>query len=229
MARMVKEQEYAARRNAILDAAQRLVGTKGYEQMTIQDLLDELQISSGAFYHYFDSKSALLEALTERMQDEAEQLVLPIVNDPELSALDKFQRFFASLNRWKTARRPFVLGLMRVWYADENAIVRQKVQTATVKRVMPWLSKIIEQGVREGAWKTSFSDQLARVILSIVWSLGDTLAELLLANGGEQVDMHEVERIVAASTDAIERVLGAPTGSLQLTDAETLRKWWPGQ
>ena len=63
MARAVKEQEYVAKRNGILDAMQRFVYTKGYEQMTIQDILDDLQISKGAFYHYFDSKQAVLEAL----------------------------------------------------------------------------------------------------------------------------------------------------------------------
>src|SRR5262245_58568880 len=54
MARVVKE--HAVRRGEILDVAQRLVYTSGYEQMTIQDMLDELQISKGAFYHYFSSK-----------------------------------------------------------------------------------------------------------------------------------------------------------------------------
>ena len=51
MARTVKA--HAVRRNEILDVAQRLIYTKGYEQMTIQDILDGLQISKGAFYHYF--------------------------------------------------------------------------------------------------------------------------------------------------------------------------------
>jgi len=64
MARVIKEQEHAERRNEILDVAQKLVYTRGYEQMSIQDILDALGISKGAFYHYFDSKQALLEALT---------------------------------------------------------------------------------------------------------------------------------------------------------------------
>ena len=51
MARPVKEHEYRVKRSAILDAARRLVQTKGYEQMAIQDVLDDLQISKGAFYH----------------------------------------------------------------------------------------------------------------------------------------------------------------------------------
>jgi AcrR family transcriptional regulator len=61
MARIIKEHERSVKRNEIIDAAQRFIYTKGYEQMTIQDILDELQISKGAFYHYFDSKGALLE------------------------------------------------------------------------------------------------------------------------------------------------------------------------
>src|SRR5438270_11043439 len=114
MVRMVNEAAYAARRNAILDAAQRAVETKGYEQMAIADLLGELQISSGAFYHYFDSKPALLLALVERMGEQVEQLILPIVHDPESGALDKLQRFFATLDRGTLAHKEFVLAFLRV-------------------------------------------------------------------------------------------------------------------
>src|SRR5260370_15475386 len=98
MVRMVNEAAYAVRRNAILDAAQRAVETTGYEQMAIADLLSELHISSGAFYHYFASKPALLLALVERMGEEVERLVLPIVHEPHLGALDKLHRLFATLD-----------------------------------------------------------------------------------------------------------------------------------
>src|SRR4051794_14544761 len=118
MARVVKEHEYAAKRGDILDAAQRPIGTKGYEQMTIQHILDELQISKGAFYHYFGSKQAVLDALIDRMLQEAEQLLTPIVDDPQLPALEKFQRFFKASARWKSERKPFLLALMHVWYTD---------------------------------------------------------------------------------------------------------------
>src|SRR5947199_10318260 len=124
MARTVNEAAYEARRNAILDAAQRAVETTGYEQMAIADILGELQISSGAFYHYFDSKPALLEALVERIGNQLEQLVLPIIHDPRLSALDKLQRFFATLDREKRAHKRLVLAYLYVWYGDENAILR---------------------------------------------------------------------------------------------------------
>src|SRR5215510_248167 len=99
MARSVKEQDYTAKRNEILDVAQRLVFTKGYERMSIQDILDALEISKGAFYHYFDSKAALLEAYIERGQDDVDKVFRAIVDDPSPSALDKLRRFFATLDQ----------------------------------------------------------------------------------------------------------------------------------
>jgi AcrR family transcriptional regulator len=60
----------------------RLVYTKGYERMTIQDNLSYLDRSSGAFYHYFDSKPAVLEAFIKRIQETAEEVLLHIIHDP---------------------------------------------------------------------------------------------------------------------------------------------------
>jgi len=224
MARVVKA--HAVRRNEILDVARRLVDTKGYEQMTIQDILDDLRISKGAFYHYFDSKQALLEAMIERMGEGVEQLVLAIVHDPALPALEKLQRVFDMLNRLKTARKEFFLPLLRVWYADDNAIVRQKLRVAWLKLVAPWYSAIIRQGIQEGVFTTSYPDQVGEVVLSLIWDLSDTLGELLLSFKPERDDMLRVESIIAAYTDALERVLGVSTGSLHLTDAETLKEWF---
>jgi TetR/AcrR family transcriptional repressor of nem operon len=226
MARIVKEQEYAVKRNAILDVAQRLVYTKGYEQMTIQDMLDDLQISKGAFYHYFDSKQAVLEALIERMQEEVEQLLLSIVQDPHLPALEKLRRFFPMLARWKTARKTFILALLRVWYTDDNALFRQKLRATVVKRVTPLLTGVIRQGIQEGVLTTSYPDQVGEVIVSLVLDLGDTIAWLLLSWEPKSDDVRRIESTVAAYTDALERALGAPTGSLPLVDAQTLKEWF---
>ena len=225
MVRTVNEAAYAVKRNAILDAAQQAVETTGYEQMAIADILGELQISSGAFYHYFDSKPALLSALVERMGDQVEQLVLPIVHDPTLGALDKLQRFFATLENWKFAHKRFVLAYLRVWYADENAIVRHKLYLARIKRFTPWLEEIIRQGVEEGVLTTPYPDQAGRVVLSLLEDLGYATVELLLSEEREPSDLPRLERIVEACADALERVLGAPAGCLQRASREELSQW----
>src|SRR5450759_3823918 len=145
MVRIVKEP--TLRRNEILDSAQRLVYTKGFDQMTIQDILDDLHISKGAFYHYFDSKPALLDALLDRMKQEAEGVVMPIFHDPGRNALEKLQDIFDTGARWKTSRKTYVLALLHGWYSDDNAIVRQKQMASLTQWMAPLLTEVIRQGL----------------------------------------------------------------------------------
>ncbi|NTU81102.1 MAG: TetR/AcrR family transcriptional regulator [Chloroflexales bacterium] len=226
MARSVNEKEYALRRNAILDVTQRLVYSKGYEQMAIQDILDELQISKGAFYHYFDSKPALLEALIERMQQEMLQMVIPIVQNPHLGALEKLQRFFDVAVHWKTARKTFMLELTRVWYTDHNAIVRQKMMAMLSRGAIPLLTEIFRQGIREDVFNIPFPDQIGAIYLSLIQAIGDGFAELLLIDEPQGDELQRAERLIAAYTDALERLLGTPAGSLHLMDIESLKEWF---
>jgi AcrR family transcriptional regulator len=226
VARTVKEDEYAMRRNEILDAAQRFVYSKGYEQMSIQDILNDLRISKGAFYHYFNSKGDLLEALIERMRQEVEPIILPIIDDPALPTFDKLHRFFDTVGRWKTARKEYILSLLRVWYTDDNAIVRQKAYTNVMKWTAPLLAGVIRQGIQEGVLTTPFPDQASEIVLSLLQGLGDAFMDLLFPSEPIANRTRRAENIVAAYDDAVERVLGAPAGSLSLVDAETLKEWF---
>src|SRR5260370_17721974 len=115
MARTVNATLHMVRRDAFLDVAQRLIQAKGYEAMSVQDVLDELDASRGAFYHYFDSKQALLEAVVDRMVDAGLAAVEPIVEDPDLDAIRKLEHFFAGIGRGKTDRKPFLLALPQRW------------------------------------------------------------------------------------------------------------------
>ena len=71
MPRTVNPTALEVRREAFIDVAERLIQTKAYEQMTIQDVLDRAGASRGGFYHYFDSKQDLLQAVVARMSDAA--------------------------------------------------------------------------------------------------------------------------------------------------------------
>src|SRR6202163_1051077 len=140
MPRTVDTTLYAVRRDAFLDVAQRLVQTKGYEAMSIQDVLDELDASKGAFYHYFDSKQALLEAVVERFADGALAALAPLIDDPDLPALRKVEVIFAGVARWKADQKELVLAIIEVWNSDGNAIVREKLRRMTVRIMVPLLS-----------------------------------------------------------------------------------------
>jgi AcrR family transcriptional regulator len=228
MARTVRQEEYIAKRNEILDSAQRLVFRKGYEKMTIQDILRELGMSNGAFFHYFDSKAALLEAYIERGQDDLDKIFRAIVEDPSLSALDKFQRFFATLDRMRRTQQAFLADLIRVWFADENAIVREKADEVIVRRRAPLLNAIVRQGVQEGVFTTPYPDQAGQVILSITRGMGNVVLKRMLAFEQEGDALHYIEDIVAASAamaEAIERVLGSSVPILDRPDAQAVKGW----
>src|ERR1700674_5776435 len=99
MARTVNATLHTIRRDAFLDVAQRLVQTKGYEAMSIQDVLDELEASKGAFYHYFDSKQALLEAVVERFADDAMAALARVRGVADLAAVRELESIFAGVAR----------------------------------------------------------------------------------------------------------------------------------
>ena len=80
--------------------------------------------------------------------------------------------------------------------------------------------------VEESILTTFYPDQAGEVVLALVMELGETLGRLLLSFEPEHDDMLRIEGTVAAYTDALERVLGAPKDSLQIVDAETLSEWF---
>ena len=54
------------KRTQILDAAEKLFYERGYDRTSVQDVLDVLGMSKGGFYHYFDAKDSVLQAVIER-------------------------------------------------------------------------------------------------------------------------------------------------------------------
>ncbi len=225
MARILKEDEYNAKRSEILDFALHLVYTRGYAQMTIQDILDGLHISRGALYHYFDSKEALLEALVERMGKQAEQAILPIVEDPHLSALEKFRRYFELSASLKSQQKELITSLMRMWYSDENTFLRQKLNEGSLKGTSRLFEPIIRQGIQEKVFTTRYPRQAAVIITGAALSLTDTITGLLLAPRVDQAVLDELAVTLDAYVDCIERILGAPAGSLKVFGPDTFKDW----
>jgi AcrR family transcriptional regulator len=231
MPRISIEQDYFDRRNEILDSAQKLIYSKGYESMTIQDLLVDLGISKGAFYHYFHSKHALLEGLIDRAIESALRLVDPILKDPNLSSLEKLEKYFDSVATWKLAQKDFMIQLLRVWYKDENSLLRQKMRTAGIEFLSPHMSKLIQQGIREGSMKVENPEMAAKAVYSLMLSLGDELGKTILAveepDQENQRDQFKESMIAVtqAYTVAIERILGMPGGSIKLIQEQQLQEW----
>jgi AcrR family transcriptional regulator len=226
MARTVNPPVHKVRRDAFLDVAQRLIQTKGYEQMSIQDVLDELEVSRGALYHYFDSKQALLDGVVERFADAALATVAPILNDPDLPALRKLEKYFGGIASIKAEQKQLMLAIIAVWNSDGNAITREKVRRLSMAVLRPVLAQVIRQGVDEGTITCSSPDETARILLYMIQGYQELAVEHFVARQAGTITFDVVLQTNAAFIEVFERVLGVPKGSVALTDQATLRYWF---
>jgi AcrR family transcriptional regulator len=216
LARQVKPEEYAARRREILDAALRLVHDKGYERMTIADVLSDLRMSKGALYHYFDSKQALLEGIVETMSESGSQTLHAVVADPDLDAMAKLRAYFETSTTWKNENITAVTTTMRLWRQENNALLRQKLSQESIRTTTPQLESIIRQGREEGVFDTGYPREAAIMLTGMGLNLADAIIDAIDADGSSGVDTSgsRAQAVVAAYTEAFERILGAPEGSL---------------
>ena len=226
MARTVDAEAHAVRREAFVDTALRLIQTQGYEQTSIQDVLDDLDASRGAFYHYFASKTALLEAVVSRVVDGALTAAAPTVEDPRLTAVPKLEGLFGGIAQWKLERSELMLAITRVWLSDENTLMRDKMWQGLMAQLAPLLAAIVRQGKEEGAFAVTSPDDTARVMVALMRGLNDTAVRAFVDRQTGAITPDAVESLLTAYTEALERILGVPAGSLVLVEPATLREWY---
>ena len=226
MARTLDLEAHSLRREAFTDAAQRLIQARGYEQLSLQDVIDEVGASKGAFYHYFGSKETLLEAVIERMTDAALEVMTPIANDRELTAIAKLQLVFTTLAAWKGERKEFFVELIEVWLSADNSVVREHFRSRVTGRILPLLTTIVRQGAAEGSFSPTSPDGAAAVVVALMLGLNELATQLFLARQANSVTFDEVVTTLAAYTEAFERILGLPAGSWAMLDDATLHTWY---
>ena len=202
MARTIDVASHTVKREAFVQAGQRLIQTRGYAALSIADILTEVGASKGAFYHYFDSKQALLDAIVERVGDQVMAAVEPIAEQPGVPASEKLQRVFAAAARFKGDRKELMVELLRAWLSDENVVFRERVRRYGFARLVPLLVRILRQGIDEGTFRTSSPEEAARVLTSLMVVVNEELAELFVLREAGEVPFERVERLVASYTQS---------------------------
>lgn len=225
MSRIVKE--YDERRTEFLDVAQELFYSKGYEQTSVQEIIRRVGVAKGTFYHYFASKSELLDALVERMLTETMAMVEPIIADENLNAIQKFENYFARVNSWKAANRDYVLEIARALYHDENVLLRTRLRSYGQTVISERFARVIQQGISEGLFDVSEPEHTAQIILAMGQACADSMIEQLLTDSPDAVVVDQFKAMIAAYERSMERVLGAPIGSLCVIPLDVLAIWFP--
>lgn len=74
-------------RGKIVNAAWKLFYEQGYEDTTVEEIIELSHTSKGSFYHYFDGKDALLSTLSTLFDEKYEELAETL--DPSMHAMDQ--------------------------------------------------------------------------------------------------------------------------------------------
>ncbi|WP_440110433.1 TetR/AcrR family transcriptional regulator [Paenibacillus sp. QZ-Y1] len=197
--RVIKNPE--ERRNDILNAAEELFITKGYNKTAIIEILQVCEIAKGTFYHYFQSKEEVMNAIVVRIIMNGVTQARRIAEDDSLGAHEKIFRIMMAQNHNHGDKQ----GLIEQLHHVNNVEMHQKSLVETVIMLSPILAEVVRQGIREGVFDTPNPEEAIEFLL--------VSSQFLLDRGIFNWGEEEITRKVQAFVHILERVLGAENGS----------------
>jgi AcrR family transcriptional regulator len=222
MSRVVKEAD--VRRNEILAAAYKLFVRYGYDATTVNALIDELRLSKGAFYHHFESKEEVMQALARRMAEGMYGQLSPVLARRDLSPVDKLNVMFGAGAQYKKEHAPMVRAVADIYYREENLRLRMRLIAESVAVVGPVFARILEEGKRDGSFSIDDPDETARLIIHLATFLHDAFGEAWKHAANDLPGaVAQYRRRVDAYARALERILGLAPRTLALIDDDTIR------
>ncbi|MBG0962366.1 TetR/AcrR family transcriptional regulator [Bacillus sp. SRB1LM] len=198
--RIVKE--YEERRKEILETAERLFITKGYTKTTVNDILKEIGIAKGTFYHYFKSKEEVMDEIIMRIIKEDVAKAKVIVSNPNIPVLEKL---FRVLIEQSPKSGDVKDKMIEQFHQPNNAEMHQKSLVQSIIHLSPVLIEILEQGIEEGIFSTSYPQETLELLLSS--------AQVIFDDGLFQWKPEEMMRRVKAYIKMMEASVGAKEGS----------------
>ena len=203
------------RRQAILDAGEKLFFEKGYAGATIQDFLDELNCSKGSFYHHFESKLQVLTALCRQRAEESYREFGQQVYD---QALDRLNGLVYYAMPFRSGEEKTVALLLPLQGLSDGKMVQQAVIDARKELFFPEMLRLTEFLREKGEF------HYRQVMLpELLWdSFAACFQRLMqeaveIKNGGPTAG---VVQIIEAERFLWERLLDAPFASLELIWAD---------
>lgn len=214
------------RRSELLTIAQQLFYVKGYENTKVSDIVKQMGVAQGTFYYYFDSKMALLEELATHLTEQSLHILKQVAADESLDALTKMHRIYTVIGNWKTAQKAELMVILQAIFRDENIVLLHKLKAQAVALTTPTLAKVIEQGVREGVFVVDDVVESAEIFLQTSQAFSENFGRILLNADQYDDPATHIKRKKVAYEQAIERILGAPQGSLPLFDPAIIDAWF---
>jgi AcrR family transcriptional regulator len=154
--------KHDVRLNEILDAAELLFTQKGYEQATVNDILDKVEIGKGTFYHYFKSKEDVMAGVIRRIADGLTEKARVIATDNTLGAHEKMKLVLSAVSLSGNPGEAVLDELHR----PANAQMHQMSIVEAVRGIAPVMAELVKQGVSEGVYHTPYPLETMEFLLA---------------------------------------------------------------
>ena len=220
MVRIVKE--YAERKKEIMDTARTLFYQKGYENTSVNFIIETIGISKGTFYHYFKSKEDLLDNIVEEFTNEIISKLELVVNDNSLDAIAKLNEFYRQAGMYKVENIDIIKTIVRALYNDKNLLLRYKMNNRSTELTLPLMTKVFEQGKNEGVFDIEHPEATARIILFFGTSMGEYNAKLMMSLDENPDNIEEMKKHFSIYQTSVQKILGAPEGSIEIFDEQII-------
>lgn len=218
------ERPVPALRDELLDVAQRLFVRNGYDGTSVARIITELGVSKGAFYHYFNSKEDLLEALACRFARTTAVQADALLRGPTMDAFSRLTAFMGTMRRHKVDNVAELRATFEPLFRAENLQLHEKTHRAVTEVVRPILTRIIVEGVAEQTFDTPDPEDAAETVMHLMSSHRPLLAEIYNTRDAAQFRQlaEKLQAKMRYLATVIDRILGLPEGSIEMVDPDTL-------
>lgn len=192
------------RKNELIDAAEELFLTAGYNETSVSDIVKKVSVAQGTFYYYFKSKEDIFVSIFARSSERVVSEMQKEAKDKDKNAL---QKLIAVIDIYvKSKENKDNDKLVQALHYDENMGLHYKIIVQGIKRKEPAIEDIIKQGVDAGIFHTKYPRQAAELIL--------TEFEFGLDPGVFEFNREQIIEKSKALVSMIEKILVLPDGEL---------------
>ena len=182
------------RKKMLLMIAYDMFITRGYDNTSVDEIIEKADIAKGTYYYYFQSKEQMLEEVINMMIDNETKIAEQIIRT-DSSVPEKIVGILTSMKPTEEEQP-----IKNTLFKEENVLMHHKVRKKLIDTLTPLLSEVIKEGVNEGIFECD--------------NIPERVKMLLIISDGTFNEGTFSERDISVFIDMTEKLLGAENGTM---------------